>query len=66
MEVRAKAGEVDLLLPFPVASADLPATAEPVRPQRRFSYMLAATSSRALPAPASGRPGLQEQRLASF
>lgn len=66
MEVRAKAGEVDLLLPFPVTSADLPAAAEPMRPQQHFSYILAANSSPALPAPASGRPGLQEQRLASF
>lgn len=66
MEVRAKAGEVDLLLPFPVTSADLPAAAEPMRPLRRIGYIRAADSSRALPMPGSGRPGFQEQRLAGF
>ena len=62
MEVRAKAGEFDLL-PFPVALAHLPAAAESMRLQLRFGSSRAPAGSHVPPAPLLGRPELQGQRF---
>lgn len=65
MEVRAKAGEVDLLT-FPAASAHVPTAPDSPRVQRRFGGLYAADSSGAPSASLLGRSDLQEQRVTGF
>ena len=65
MEVRAKAGEVELL-PFPAASAHVPTVPDSLRLQRNFGGLRATDSSRTPPAPRLARSDLPEQRVTGF